>query len=103
MNLADATALFSQLRDLEAIAQSSDARWKALQKWLKENPKWDSQVKHWLGLEPDKAFVSLKNYVAYEADIPPEVVEMFAGQIENRVIKTIEALQTLYKERKANA
>lgn len=83
-----------------------DARWSALQDWLKRNKKWDRKVNTWLELSPDAAYIEIKQEVINQAKNPKIfgalIKQFITGDAEARIIASIGNLQMLYKQRKAS-
>lgn len=104
MNTTLALTLLTQLLVLEDIAintRTPEGRWQMLQDWLEENPQWEKQVNKWIKLTPAEALTSLKNYVAEQTKVPSRMLDKFiTPAIEQRVINSIQTIQTCYRERK---
>lgn len=94
------TELF-QLQDVFALA-TPEGRWKGLQKWLKQNRQWKSQVEFWTTAPVDEAYARLREWVAEKSKTPLVMLKMIIDAETERLVKQLIAeLQTLYKERAA--
>ena len=59
MNVTELTRAMTELRDLHALIQPTeaggDARWNALQSWIARNPRWQPIINEILSLSPADA------------------------------------------------
>lgn len=95
------------LLELIAIGEqvtTPDGRWEAVQGWLRNHPKWRKKVDQWFELEPRDAYIEIREAIINDSE-SPRFFEMVIRRVVNadaeaRIIKNIENLQTVYRERK---
>ena len=91
-------AKFDELFEL-LDAKNGDKRWKALQKWLKENKVAKAHVAKCLALSPPDAV----NYLAAQFSIPASTIRVLVPN-HPMILKPDDAMKTiqeLYRERSA--
>jgi len=96
-----ATRIFElyQLQDVFALL-TPEGRWQAFRNWQKENPKWKTQIQHWIHITPDEAFDLLRDWIAREAQVPLVMFKMIVDAETAAQIKPIIArVQELFRER----
>jgi len=87
------------LQDVFALT-THEGRWQAFQKWQKDNPKWKSQIQHWIHCTPDEGFGILRDWIAKEAQIPLAIFKMIiASETESQIKPLIRHVQELFRER----
>jgi len=100
VNSAEVLQLFLQVNKLQRLLapENGDARWEYLQKWLRDNPKYEKQINHCLKLKPKEAV----DYLADEFELDKNLISLFdpKGTMLGKIESLIETIQTLYKERK---
>lgn len=102
MNYKKAIAIIAELQTLIALLESPDARWHAVQAWLKQNPRWKDEIDYYIEIEPNEAVENLKIFLLKETEIPGALIAGIATPaIEAQARHAVEILQTLYKNRKA--
>ncbi len=102
MNHKLAMAIIGEIQTLSALLLLPDARWEAVQDWLKRNPRWRKEVNHYLRVSPAEAVEDLKEYLIEETEIPQVIAALaITPQVEAQARAAIEKLQTLYRERQA--
>lgn len=100
MNYKVAMVIVGEIQALLALLLSPDARWDAVQDWLKRNPRWRLEVNHYLRVTPDEALEDLKEYLIEETEIPQPLAALaITPEMEAQAISAIEKLQTLHRER----
>jgi hypothetical protein len=108
-DVIEAVSAFASPSLLELVAigeqmTTPDGRWLAFQDWLKKNPRWRKSVNNWMKLEAADAFVKLKEAIIADSENPAMfrfLIKKFVNaEMEARIIRSIETLQKLYKERK---
>ena len=89
--MIDISSLFP---DLEAL--SPDGRWNMLQDWLKKNPEYGERVEDWAKWTPDDVFVAVCELATKKYGV---LGALGATAMKPKIMRTIETLQTLYRER----
>lgn len=99
MNVRDLTQAMTELRDLHALIQPTEAggeaRWNALQSWIERNPRWKPIINEILALSPEDALRTIGAQLNLNL---PVVFQLFP----DAAVKAegfISELQTLYKQR----
>lgn len=99
-NFMKIAAVVGQLNSLAILLDpaNGEARWQALQDWLKKNPDKKKTIERAAAMEPDNALVYLLDSVGINlitlAPFDPQ------GTIKQRATTAIGHLQELYKSRK---
>jgi len=102
MNYKLAMAIIAELQALFLLLESQDARWEALQDWLRDNPDWRVQINHCVKVTPDQALVDLKDYLRKVTGIPEVLMNQYiTADVTAKARASIIRLQDLYKERQA--
>lgn len=102
MNYKKALAMIVELQALVALLDTPDARWRAVQDWLKANPRWKDEIDYYVTISPDEAVHNIKLFLIEETAAPgPIIAAAVTPAIEAQAKRAIERLQTLYKDRKA--
>jgi hypothetical protein len=102
MNYKLAMAIVGELKILLQLLESPDARWDGLQDWLKAHPRWKAQINHYVKCSPDEALIDLRQFIMNETEVPEVLLQLaITPEIEVQAKRSIERLQTMYKERKA--
>lgn len=100
MNYKLAMIIIGEIQTLLALVQSPDARWNAVQDWLKANPRWKDEIDYYLTLTPDEALDNLRLFLIEQTDVPGQLIALaITPAIEAQARSAIERLQTLYRER----
>lgn len=88
----------SLLPDLEAL--TPDGRWSLLQDWLSKNPKYGERAERWSAQTVDQVFNEIRNLAVEEyGALAAFMIDTPA--IKPKLMRTIEILQALYRERQA--
>jgi hypothetical protein len=102
MNYKLAMNIVGELKILLQFLESPDARWDSLQVWLKTHPRWGKPVNRYVNCTPAEALADLRQFIIDETEVPEVLLAVaITPQIEQQAKRSIERLQTMYKERKA--
>lgn len=102
MGLIEALRALNDFKDLALLVSDSaagqEARWQAVQKWLRDNPTYETIVNNCLTMPPASAVT----YLCNQWGIDSGLLQAFDPhrKFSTMAEMTIEQLQTLYRERK---
>src|SRR3990172_1881159 len=95
--ILEAAVLLGKVRELNSLLTSPDgnARWDALQEWLKRNPVWKKRVERWASMKSEAAMTQIERELAAQFSIPIEAIELFdpAGKIRGMIKESIDTVQ----------
>jgi hypothetical protein len=88
--------LNSLFPDLEAL--TPDGRWEMLQDWLSKNPEYGERVDDWVKQSAAQVFTEIRA-MAVDKYGPLASYALNAQTVREKLLQTIEILQTCYRER----
>lgn len=102
MNLKELAKIICDVFEIEDITQATtpEGRWRLLQYWLKNNPRWKTKVAYWSQVSPDQAYDDLCAWISQKAELPVSMLKVFIDkETRERVRTAIETIQSIYRER----